>query len=120
MKNELNNRPSQDGLITKIDIHPGELNTERIKRYSRLAEEYNVEKSTVRDIFHVGADWVNSLQPNGVAEETLKSVREDIEKVYDRLAPKLESEERYCISEYVLPIIDKAIAELSTPPPFTK
>lgn len=46
---------------SKIDIYSGELNTERIKQYKKLAELYNVQESTVRDIFCKGADWALKL-----------------------------------------------------------
>lgn len=39
------------------DHYAGELNTERIKAYSLLHEQYNLEEGTVRDIFCKGADW---------------------------------------------------------------
>jgi hypothetical protein len=45
----------------KVDIYNGELNTERILTYKKLSEQYNIEESTVRDIFNAGADWVNKL-----------------------------------------------------------
>lgn len=35
----------------------GPLNTERIAKYRKLAEDYNIEEGTVRDIFCKGADW---------------------------------------------------------------
>ena len=37
--------------------YEGELNTKRIKTYKRLAQDYNVDEGTVRDIFCKGADW---------------------------------------------------------------
>ena len=39
------------------DHYAGELNTERIKAYRLLHEQYNLEEGTVRDIFCKGADW---------------------------------------------------------------
>ena len=39
------------------DIYSGKLNTMRIKKYKKLAEEYNISEGTVRDIFCKGADW---------------------------------------------------------------
>ena len=44
--------------MKKPDIYQlGELNTKRIARYRKLAENYTIEESTVRDIFCKGADW---------------------------------------------------------------
>lgn len=43
--------------MTTIDIYSGDLNTERIKEYRKLAELYNVGESTIRNIFCAGADW---------------------------------------------------------------
>ena len=48
----------------KVDIYSGELNTERILTYKKLSEQYNIEESTVRDIFNAGAEWVNKLNSN--------------------------------------------------------
>ncbi len=42
------------------DIYSGALNEERIYKYRKLAEDYNVQLSTVRDIFCAGADWALS------------------------------------------------------------
>ena len=39
------------------DHYAGELNTERIKAYRLLHEQYNLDEGTVRDIFCKGADW---------------------------------------------------------------
>lgn len=39
------------------DHYAGELNTNRIKAYKMLHEQYNLEEGTVRDIFCNGADW---------------------------------------------------------------
>ena len=39
------------------DHYAGQLNTERIKAYRLLHEQYNLEEGTVRDIFCKGADW---------------------------------------------------------------
>jgi hypothetical protein len=39
------------------DHYAGELNTNRIKAYRLLHEQYNLEEGTVRDIFCKGADW---------------------------------------------------------------
>jgi len=42
----------------KPDIYtPSALNTERIAKYRKLAEDYNIDEGTVRDIFCKGADW---------------------------------------------------------------
>ena len=46
--------------MIKPDIYsniPGDLNTERITKYRKLAEDYTIEEGTVRDIFCKGADW---------------------------------------------------------------
>ena len=43
--------------MKKPDIYSGKLNSQRIKRYLNLAELYNIEESTVREIFCKGADW---------------------------------------------------------------
>ena len=48
--------------VLQVDIYSGELNTERILTYKKLSEQYNIEESTVRDIFNAGADWVNKLK----------------------------------------------------------
>lgn len=48
--------------VLQVDIYSGELNTERISMYKKLSEQYNIEESTVRDIFNAGADWVNKLK----------------------------------------------------------
>jgi hypothetical protein len=39
------------------DIYTGKLNTERIKKYQKLAEDFTIEEGTVRDIFCKGAEW---------------------------------------------------------------
>ena len=39
------------------DHYAGELNTQRIKAYRLLHEQYNLEEGTVKDIFCKGADW---------------------------------------------------------------
>jgi hypothetical protein len=39
------------------DIYAGKLNTERIKKYQKLAEDFTIEECTVRDIFCKGAEW---------------------------------------------------------------
>ena len=44
--------------VLQVDIYSGELNTERISTYKKLSKQYNIEESTVRDIFNAGADWV--------------------------------------------------------------
>lgn len=46
--------------MVTIDIYSGDLNTERIKEYMRLAELYNVSESTIRNVFFAGADWALS------------------------------------------------------------
>jgi len=38
------------------DIYSGKLNAKRIKKYKKLAQLYNVEEGTVRDIFCSGAE----------------------------------------------------------------
>lgn len=50
--------------VLQVDIYSGELNTERILTYKKLSEQYNIEESTVRDIFNAGADWVINLKSN--------------------------------------------------------
>jgi|LSQX01.1.fsa_nt_gb hypothetical protein len=47
------------GAVSKSlpDHYAGQLNTERIKAYRLLHEQYNLEEGTVRDIFCKGADW---------------------------------------------------------------
>lgn len=47
------------------DIYTGDLNTDRIAEYTRLAQQYNIEIGTVRDIFCKGADWGIDLA-NGI------------------------------------------------------
>ena len=44
---------------TELDIYAlgSSLNTERITKYRKLAEDFNLEEGTVRDIFCRGADW---------------------------------------------------------------
>lgn len=44
-------------VITLPDHYEGELNRKRIKAYKALHEQYNLEESTVRNIFCKGADW---------------------------------------------------------------
>jgi hypothetical protein len=48
-----------DESSTKPDIYAlgSSLNTERITKYRKLAEDYYIEEGTVRDIFCRGADW---------------------------------------------------------------
>ena len=49
-----------------IDIYtPGDLNTDRIAIYTKLAQDYNIEIGTVREIFCKGADWGIDLA-NGI------------------------------------------------------
>jgi hypothetical protein len=46
--------------MIKPDIYsniPGDLNTERITKYRKLAEDFTIEEGTVRDIFCKGAEW---------------------------------------------------------------
>ena len=43
------------------DPYKGDLNSERIKTYKRISEDYNVEEGTVRDIFSKGIDWYKSI-----------------------------------------------------------
>ena len=43
-----------------VDVYSGDLNTERIKQYRLLHEQYNISESTVRDIFCKGIDWYKS------------------------------------------------------------
>ena len=63
MANKLKNEqaPTSEEVL-QVDIYSGELNTERILTYKKLSEQYNIEESTVRDIFNAGADWVNKLK----------------------------------------------------------
>lgn len=42
---------------SKLDIYAGELNTQRIKEYSKLSELYNLEETTIARIFCAGAEW---------------------------------------------------------------
>lgn len=48
-----------DESSTKPDIYAlgSSLNVERITKYRKLAEDFNLEEGTVRDIFCRGADW---------------------------------------------------------------
>jgi hypothetical protein len=48
-----------DESSTKPDIYAlgSSLNTERITKYRKLAEDFNIDEGTVRDIFCRGADW---------------------------------------------------------------
>ena len=39
------------------DIYSGKFNTERIKTYLKLAEEYRVSETTIASIFDKGAEW---------------------------------------------------------------
>lgn len=39
------------------DIYEGKTNTARIKAYSKLYDEWNLEKSSIRDLFCAGAEW---------------------------------------------------------------
>lgn len=41
----------------KPNIYAKELNTERIAAYRKLAEDFNLDEGTVRDIFCKGAEW---------------------------------------------------------------
>lgn len=41
----------------KPNIYAGQLNTERITTYQKLAEDYNLEEGTVGHIFCEGANW---------------------------------------------------------------
>lgn len=41
----------------KPNIYAGQLNTERISTYRKLAELYNIEEGTVGHIFDEGANW---------------------------------------------------------------
>lgn len=43
------------------DAYSGKLNEGRIKAYKQIAEGYNIEEGTVRDIFSKGIDWYKSL-----------------------------------------------------------
>jgi hypothetical protein len=43
------------------DIYSGKLNAKRIKKYRKLAQLYNIEDGTVRDIFCAGADWFKKV-----------------------------------------------------------
>ena len=44
--------------MKKPDIYQlGDLNTERIAKYRKLAEDYTIDEGTVRDIFCLGAEW---------------------------------------------------------------
>jgi len=47
--------------VDKLDFYSGDLNTKRIKKYRFLAEMYNVEEGTVRDIFSAGIDWAKEM-----------------------------------------------------------
>ncbi len=47
--------------MKKPNIYAGKLNSQRINRYQNLAELYNIETSTVREIFCKGAEWGISL-----------------------------------------------------------
>jgi hypothetical protein len=38
-------------------IYEGKLNEERISKYLKIAEEYSISESSVRDIFCKGAEW---------------------------------------------------------------
>lgn len=49
--------PSTNRRKTLPDAYSMELNTERIKAYKLLAEQYNISEGTVRDIFCSGLDW---------------------------------------------------------------
>lgn len=40
-----------------IDIYSNKINTLRIKEYKKLAKEYTISESTVREIFCKGAEW---------------------------------------------------------------
>lgn len=50
------------------DIYSGTLNSQRIRRYKMVAEEYNITETSVSDIFCKGADWYKSLIENVVLE----------------------------------------------------
>lgn len=48
------------------DHYAGELNTNRIKTYRMLNEQYNLGEGTVRDIFCKGADWYKEQCQKGI------------------------------------------------------
>jgi hypothetical protein len=64
--------PSAQKPTTLPDAYAMELNTKRIKAYKLLAERYNIDEGTVRDIFCHGLDWYRTE-----AEETLKTTLND-------------------------------------------
>lgn len=43
--------------VAMPDINAGALNTKRIKAYKRLAYDYDVEESTIREVFSKGAEF---------------------------------------------------------------
>jgi|ERR1035437_247097 hypothetical protein len=40
-----------------LDPYAGKLNIKRIYAYKKLAKDYNIDESTVRQIFDAGIDW---------------------------------------------------------------
>lgn len=46
------------------DPYAGHLNTERIKAYRRLSELYDIDESTIRDVFCRGVDWYKEKAEN--------------------------------------------------------
>jgi hypothetical protein len=63
--------------MIKPDIYKlGDLNTERITKYRKVAEGYFLQEGTVRDIFCKGAEWGIEVSErlNLIAEENIAYV----------------------------------------------
>lgn len=50
-----------DVMPSLPDIYRGKLNAKRIKKYKKLAQLYNIQEGTVRDLFCSGADWFKKV-----------------------------------------------------------
>jgi len=75
-------QPVQSNVLPQI--YEGKLNTERIKRYEKLHEEFNIEEGTVRRIFCEGCDWYKSLM---LDEQPIKEV--PVDKNIDNAADEI-------------------------------
>jgi hypothetical protein len=62
--------------MKKSDIYEGQLNTERIAAYRKLADQYYISETTIGGIFDKGAEWGIEVATRKPVDRPMCSINE--------------------------------------------
>ena len=96
-------------LSDELNIYKGELNTDRIKTYQKLAKDYNIDEGTIGFIFNEGALWMaTKYRTHATAPPRPELVEENIKKILEDYADNHQGE---FISKYDFDTLIKDLSQ---------